>query len=70
MNSAGIDKTVILALDYEFLFRGQIIFQEYNERVADKVNKFPDWLIGFTGIVLNLVKKKKIMGKNAQKIFQ
>lgn len=50
MDSAGIDKTVILALDYEFLFRGQITFQEYNDRVAEMVAQFPDRLIGFAGI--------------------
>lgn len=50
MDTAGIDKTVILALDYEFLFRGQITFQEYNDKVAEMVNQFPDRLIGFAGI--------------------
>ncbi|MFW9905661.1 MAG: amidohydrolase family protein [Candidatus Thorarchaeota archaeon] len=50
MDAAGIDKTVIVALDYEFLFRGLITFQEYNDRVAEMVNQFPDRLIGFAGI--------------------
>ncbi|MFX1518195.1 MAG: amidohydrolase family protein, partial [Promethearchaeota archaeon] len=50
MDAAGIDKTVIVALDYEFLFRGQITYQEYNDRVAEMVNQFPNRLIGFAGI--------------------
>jgi predicted TIM-barrel fold metal-dependent hydrolase len=50
MDKAGIDKTVILALDYEFLFRGDVSFQRYNDRVAEMVDQFPDRLIGFAGI--------------------
>ena len=50
MDEAGIDKTVILALDYEFLFRGNISYKEYNDKVAGYVKDFPDRLIGLAGI--------------------
>ncbi|MHA1967908.1 MAG: amidohydrolase family protein [Candidatus Hodarchaeales archaeon] len=50
MDEAGIDKTVIVAVDYEFLFRGEVSFQDYNNQVAEMVDRFPDRLIGFAGI--------------------
>lgn len=50
MDEAGIDKTVILGLDYEYLFRGHVSYKEYNDRVAGYVEDHPDRLIGFAGI--------------------
>ncbi|MBA7691872.1 hypothetical protein ES703_100427 [subsurface metagenome] len=50
MDEAGIDKAVILALDYEYLFRGNISYKEYNDKVAGYVKDFPDRLIGLAGI--------------------
>ena len=67
MDSTGIDKTVILALDFEFLFRGQITFQEYDDRVAEMVNHFPK-MMGMPEF--SAKDKDKILGKNTQKIFQ
>jgi predicted TIM-barrel fold metal-dependent hydrolase len=50
MNDAGIDKTFICSLDYEFRFRGNVSFREYNDRLAEMVNQYPERLIGFAGI--------------------
>jgi predicted TIM-barrel fold metal-dependent hydrolase len=50
MNDAGIDKTCICSLDYEFLFRGDLSFKEYNDRLAEMLNQYPERLIGFAGI--------------------
>jgi hypothetical protein len=50
MDDAGIDKTVILGLDYEFLFKGKVSYREYNNKVAEYINEYPDRLIGFAGI--------------------
>ncbi|MFX0028043.1 MAG: amidohydrolase family protein, partial [Candidatus Hermodarchaeota archaeon] len=50
MDDAGIDKTVIFGVDYEFLFKGKISYREYNDMVAGYVNKYPDRLIGFAAI--------------------
>jgi len=50
MDDAGIDKTVILAVDYEYLFRGKISYREYNNIVAGYIKEYPDRLIGFAGI--------------------
>lgn len=50
MDDAGIDKTVILGLDYEFLFKGKVSYIEYNNKVAGYVDEYPDRLIGFAGI--------------------
>jgi len=50
MDEAGIDKTVIVSLDYEYLFRGDVNYKEYNDRLAEMVNDYPDRLIGFGGI--------------------
>ncbi|MCE7743691.1 MAG: hypothetical protein GPJ52_01005, partial [Candidatus Heimdallarchaeota archaeon] len=41
MDEAGIDKAVILALDYEYLFRGHMSYKEYNDKVAGYVKDFP-----------------------------
>ncbi|MBY8989771.1 MAG: amidohydrolase [Candidatus Lokiarchaeota archaeon] len=50
MDDAGIDKTVILGLDYEYLFKGKVSYKEYNNKVAGYINEYPDRLIGFAGI--------------------
>ncbi len=50
MDEAGIDKKVILALDYVYLFRGDMSYKEYNDKVAGYVKDFPDRLIGLAGI--------------------
>lgn len=50
MDEAGIDKTVLLALDYEFAFKGDVTFKEYNDYVANILKEYPDRFIGFCGI--------------------
>lgn len=50
MDDANIDKTVIFGVDYEYLFRGEVSYREYNDMVAGYVNKYPDRLIGFAAI--------------------
>ena len=50
MDEAGIDKTVILGLDYEYLFKGKISYKEYNDYVANLLKEYPDRFIGFAGI--------------------
>lgn len=50
MDDAGIDKTVILGLDYEYLFKGKVSYKEYNDIVKSYTNEYPDRLIGFAGI--------------------
>ncbi|MGQ9722360.1 MAG: amidohydrolase family protein [Candidatus Jordarchaeum sp.] len=50
MDEAGIDRTVILALDYEFAFKGDVTFKDYNDYVANIVKKYPDRLVGYCGI--------------------
>lgn len=50
MDEAGIDKAIILALDYELVFKGKMTYRDYNEYVADIVKKYPDRFIGFAGI--------------------
>lgn len=50
MDDAGIDKTVILGLDYEYLFKGKVNYKEYNDIVGGYINEYPDRLIGFAGI--------------------
>ena len=50
MDEAGIDKTVILGLDYEYLFKGKISYKEYNDYVANILKEYPDRFIGFAGI--------------------
>ena len=42
MDEAGIDKTVILALDYEFAFKGDVTFRDYNDYVANILKEYPD----------------------------
>ncbi|MBI5116626.1 amidohydrolase [Candidatus Poribacteria bacterium] len=50
MDEAGIDKTVLLALDAGIAFRSHLTLREYNDYVIDIVRKHPDRIIGFAGI--------------------
>ena len=50
MDEAGIDKTVILALDGDFVFRSKLNYKEYNNKLAEYIEKYPDRFIGFAGI--------------------
>jgi predicted TIM-barrel fold metal-dependent hydrolase len=50
MDEAGIDKTVLLALDGEFIFRSKVTYKEYNDLLANYMNRYPDRFIGFAGI--------------------
>ncbi len=51
MDEAGIDKTVILPLDFEFLYEGgDFTFRRYNDAAADYLRRYPDRLIAFAGV--------------------
>lgn len=50
MDRAGIDKTVLLALDAGIAFRAGATMREYNDYVADIARRHPDRIIGFCGI--------------------
>jgi predicted TIM-barrel fold metal-dependent hydrolase len=50
MNEAGIDKTILLAVDGDLHFESKITFREYNNILAKALKKFPDRLIGLAGI--------------------
>lgn len=50
MDEACIDKTVIVGLDYEYIFRGKVSYKEYNNIVAEYLKEYPDRLIGLAGI--------------------
>ena len=50
MEEAGIDKTVLLALDGHFAFTANLTYKDYNNYVANIVNEYPDKFIGFCGI--------------------
>ncbi len=50
MDEAGIDKTVILAVDGYLKFRSKLDFKVYNDYVADIVENYSDKIIGFAGI--------------------
>jgi len=50
MDEAGIDKTVLLALDSGIAFRSGATMREYNDYVAAIVKDHPDRIIGFCGI--------------------
>ncbi len=50
MDEAGIDKTVLLALDAGIAFRSGATMREYNDYVAAIVKAHPDRIIGFCGI--------------------
>jgi predicted TIM-barrel fold metal-dependent hydrolase len=50
MDEAGIDKTVLLALDGDFIFCSKLSYKEYNNKLAEYLNQYPDRFIGFAGI--------------------
>ena len=50
MEEAGIDKTVLLALDGHFAFTANLTYKDYNDYVANIMNEYPDKFIGFAGI--------------------
>ncbi len=50
MDEAGIDKAVILPLDYGLKFEGKVDFRYYNDYAARVVKEYPDKIIGFAGI--------------------
>jgi hypothetical protein len=50
MDEAGIDKTVLLALDAGLAFRSEITMRDYNDYVAEIVKRYPDRIVGFAGI--------------------
>lgn len=50
MDEAGIDKSVLLALDVEFTYRAEMAFTAYNDYVGGLIRKHPDRIIGFAGI--------------------
>ena len=50
MEDAGIDKTVLLALDGHIAFTANLTYKDYNDYVANIVNEYPDKFIGFAGI--------------------
>jgi hypothetical protein len=50
MDEAGIDKTVLLALDTEFALREKVSYRYHNDYVARALKEFPDRFIGFAGI--------------------
>ncbi len=51
MDEAGIDKTVLLPLDFEFLYEaGSLTFRDYNDRVGEAIAAYPDRLIAFAGV--------------------
>lgn len=50
MDEAGINKTVIVGLDYDFKFKGKLNFRGYNDKVAEFRDQYPDRLIPFAGI--------------------
>ncbi|MFX0072949.1 MAG: amidohydrolase family protein [Candidatus Hermodarchaeota archaeon] len=50
MDEAGIDKTVLLGLDYEFHYKGKVSYQYVNDYLANIIKEYPDRIIGFAGI--------------------
>jgi predicted TIM-barrel fold metal-dependent hydrolase len=50
MDEAGIDKSVLLALDAEFTYRTEMPFTAYNDYVGNLIHQHPDRIIGFAGI--------------------
>ena len=57
MEEAGIDKTVLLALDGHIAFTANLTYKDYNDYVANIINKYPDKFIGFSELILEEVKK-------------
>jgi predicted TIM-barrel fold metal-dependent hydrolase len=50
MDEAGIDKSVLLALDAEFTYRTGMAFTAYNDYVGGLIRQHPDRIIGLAGI--------------------
>lgn len=50
MDEAGIDKSVLLALDADFTYRTGTAFTAYNDYVGGLIRQHPDRIIGFAGI--------------------
>ncbi len=53
MDEAGIDKSILLAVDYGLapgLSKPKVSIEEYNKWVADAANQYPDRLIAFVGV--------------------
>lgn len=50
MDEAGIEKTVLLALDGHLKFRSNLTYKDYNNYVAKILEDYPDKFIGFAGI--------------------
>ena len=50
MDEAGIDKTVLLALDGDFIFSSKLSYKEQNNKLAEYINQYPNRFIGFAGI--------------------
>ena len=52
MDESGIDKAVLLSLDYDLILKGNLNYKQYNDYVANIVKEYPDRFIGFMGIDL------------------
>ena len=53
MDEAGIDKSILLAVDYGLapgLSKPKVSIEEYNKWVADAADQYPDRLIAFVGV--------------------
>jgi len=51
MDEAGIDKTVVLPLDFEFLYADAAYsFHDFNDLAGEYLRKYPDRIIAFAGI--------------------
>ena len=50
MDEAGIDKSIVVALDPEFTYRAEMTFTAYNDYVGTLIRQHPDRIIGFAGI--------------------
>lgn len=51
MDEAGIDKTVLLPLDYEFMYSGpSMSYKDYNDFVGEYMKEYPDRLIAFAAV--------------------
>jgi hypothetical protein len=53
MDEAGIDKSILLAVDYGLasgLSKSKVSIEEYNRWVADASDEYPDRLIAFVGV--------------------
>jgi predicted TIM-barrel fold metal-dependent hydrolase len=51
MDEAGIDKTVILPLDFDYLYAdAEYTFRDFNDLAGDYLRRYPDRIIAFAGI--------------------